>query len=123
MISAITINQPVAPLTGNANAASNVSCYAGANGTITNNVNGGTTPYSYTWSNGASTQNLSGLVAGSYSVTITDSKGCTATSSATISQPATALSSSISSTTNISCRNGANGAVNTSTSGGTAPYT
>lgn len=40
-------------------------------------VNGGTIPYSYLWSNGSGTQNISGLGAGSYSVSVIDSKGCT----------------------------------------------
>ncbi|MES2702551.1 MAG: Ig-like domain-containing protein, partial [Bacteroidota bacterium] len=51
-------------------------------------VSGGTTSYTYNWSNGATTQNLSGLSAGSYSVTVTDANGCSATASATVTQPA-----------------------------------
>ncbi|MFT7113325.1 MAG: gliding motility-associated-like protein [Candidatus Azotimanducaceae bacterium] len=38
---------------------------------------GGTPPYSYNWSNGTTTQRNNNLVAGDYSVIITDNVGCT----------------------------------------------
>ena len=64
----------------------NATC-AGGDGSINLNVSGGIAPYTYLWNNGATTQDISGLSAGTYSVTITDSKGCTATESAMITQP------------------------------------
>lgn len=66
---------------------------AGANdGSITlDNVSGGNAPYSFTWSNGATTQNLENLAPGNYSVTITDSQGCSlGTEMYTISQASVA---------------------------------
>lgn len=45
-------------------------------GSIEVAVSGGTTPYSYAWSNNAAGNQLSGLVAGGYSVTVTDKNGC-----------------------------------------------
>jgi large repetitive protein len=48
-----------------------------SNGTAAvTNPNGGTAPYRYNWSNGATTPSVSGLVAGSYMVTVTDATGC-----------------------------------------------
>ena len=44
-------------------------------------VDGGIPGYSYSWSNGSTTASLSGLVEGSYSVTVTDTYGCTASDS------------------------------------------
>lgn len=47
-------------------------------------VNGGTPPFTYLWSNGSTSQNLSGVMPGTYSVTVTDAYGFTSTGSYTI---------------------------------------
>lgn len=61
----------------------NVNCNL-TNGEATANVTGGTAPYTYSWSNSATTSTINALGAGSYSVTVTDVNGCTATASSTI---------------------------------------
>lgn len=55
-----------------------------ANGRIVATITGTTAPYSYLWSNGAVGDTLLNVMAGSYSVTVTDRGGCTATASATV---------------------------------------
>ncbi|MBK9402187.1 MAG: SprB repeat-containing protein [Bacteroidetes bacterium] len=60
------------------------ACAGSNNGAIDISVNGGTTPYTYVWSNGSINQDISGLAAGTYSVTVTDAGGFTATSSAIV---------------------------------------
>ena len=53
-------------------------------GTITVIVNGGSPQYTFLWSNDSTSQNLSGLLAGEYWLTTTDSLGCTKIDSATL---------------------------------------
>jgi len=47
-----------------------------ANGSISLDIEGGTGEYIYEWSNGASTADISELVAGDYTVMVTDETGC-----------------------------------------------
>lgn len=53
--------------------------YGPASLTITANASGGTAPYAFSWSNGDTGQSVSVSAAGTYSVAVTDSKGCTTT--------------------------------------------
>lgn len=57
----------------------------GNNGAINNTVSGGVPPYTFLWSNNGVTEDLNGLTGGSYTVTVTDANGCTATSTYTLS--------------------------------------
>ncbi|MBK9462533.1 MAG: carboxypeptidase regulatory-like domain-containing protein [Sphingobacteriales bacterium] len=58
-----------------------------ANGSVALTVTGGTTPYTFAWSNAATTEDLTGLTGGTYAVTVTDNKGCSTTTSVTITDP------------------------------------
>lgn len=49
----------------------------GANGSASANPSGGTGAYSYLWSNGETTQAIENLVAGMYTLTVTDANMCT----------------------------------------------
>jgi len=50
----------------------NTSCLAPTIGSISLTVDGGSGNYNYSWSNGSNTKDISSLVAGTYTVTITD---------------------------------------------------
>lgn len=117
-----TISQPAQALSASISSAQNISCYDVPNGSINLSVSGGTTAYSYLWSNGATTQNISGLQAGTYSVTVTDANGCTASANATLTQPAATLNTTISTASNVSCYGLSNGSLNLNVTGGTSPY-
>ena len=98
------------------------SCNGGSNGTINLTPSGGIAPYSFNWGGGITTEDRTGLVAGTYTVTVTDNIGCTATNSFVIAQPATAVSGTTV-ITNISCNGGSNGSINLTPAGGASPYT
>ena len=93
-------------------------------GSISVSMSGGTTPYSYIWSNGHSatgaTDLISGLVAGTYSVSVTDGNLCTTDGSWTITA-AVALTAPFAKT-NPTCASSNNGFVSVSVSGGVSPY-
>ncbi len=98
-----------------------VSCNGGSNGIITTSVSGGNAPYTYSWSNTSTLANLNNVVAGTYTVTITDAGGCTAKKQFTLNQPAAIMVSD--SVKNINCNGLNNGSVKLKVSGGNAPYT
>ncbi|MBL7982897.1 MAG: gliding motility-associated C-terminal domain-containing protein [Flavobacteriales bacterium] len=109
----------------------NIQCLGDSSGTIQLNPEGGTTPYAIdiTGPNGYSgTGNtLEQLVAGNYTITITDANGCTADTSITLTSPTSLpdleLSASLQpSGTNISCFGGSDGEINATIDGGSAPY-
>ena len=53
-------------------------------GSITSSVSGGTLPFDYNWDSGESSADISELPAGTYTLIVTDSMGCTSTSVATV---------------------------------------
>ncbi|MFL5763603.1 MAG: PKD domain-containing protein [Bacteroidia bacterium] len=117
-----SITQPTvvnATITGS----TNVSCFGGANGTATASGSGGTPFYTYNWlPAGGTSATAVGLAVGTYTVTTSDANGCTASATVTITQPASALSASVT-TTAASCNGGSNGTATVSVSGGTPGYT
>ena len=99
-----------------------VLCYGDATGETTVSASGGTTPYNYLWSNGVSNFTNSNVVAGTYSVTVTDAVGCVATANQPVTQPLAPLSVNFV-TTDVSCFGGSDGIIDMTASDGTSPYT
>ncbi|HLG33900.1 MAG TPA: T9SS type A sorting domain-containing protein [Bacteroidia bacterium] len=65
----------------------NVRCHGGSDGEATAYPVGGVAPYGYSWTSGSSSNPATGLSATTYTVTVTDANGCTATASATLTEP------------------------------------
>jgi hypothetical protein len=85
-------------------------------------VTGYDSTYSYSWSNGETTYTATGLSAGTYSLTVSNSNGCSATTSVSITQP-NILTISAATTDNVNCGGGNNGSASSAASGGASPYT
>ncbi|MFN8287317.1 MAG: gliding motility-associated C-terminal domain-containing protein [Chitinophagales bacterium] len=105
----------------------NVNCSNPNSGALTAYASGGNTGgYTYAWTQQSNSQTYSGqaingLVADTYTLTITDSKGCSATGTYTITQP-TALTFT-QAHTDVSCFGGNDGTATITITTGTAPYT
>lgn len=100
-----------------------ISCNGGSDGLASVTVGGGRTPYRYRWDDPleqiADTARF--LTAGSYSVVVTDSSGCTTTASVTVAEPpALTLDFAI---TDGDCTSEMAGQVTALAGGGTEPFT
>jgi hypothetical protein len=105
----------------------NIYQHGGSNGHISSQVYGGTPPYVYNWSNGSQEADIAGLVAGNYTLTVTDANGCSIQKTESLREPAAALEiTSMNGTLHhgyhISCFDGNDGSIDVTVTGGVAPY-
>lgn len=98
----------------------NPTCIGGNNGTVSVSVIAGEAPFTYLWSNGGMTQMITALDAGTYSVTVTDAAGCTATDNVTLT--ATSVLSLELSSTPANCDGTGGTATVDNVINGTAPF-
>ena len=118
--SSITITEPPV-IVINALNFTNATC-VNNNGSANATATGGTGALNYSWSNGMSGTAISGLLAGTYTVSVTDQSGCLKTQSVNISNSPAPTVNSIT-PTDILCRGNATGAAAVSASGtGTLTY-
>lgn len=95
-------------------------CDGTSNGSAIANGTGGNAPYSYAWDyNNETTQTINNLPSGTYSVTITDENGCTATASGTVNT--TAVPTFGITSTDATCA-ASNGTATVSVTGGSGDY-
>jgi hypothetical protein len=120
----IVISQPAA-LAITSVTSTNVLCNGGSDGTITITATGGTSAYQYSVDNGSNYQAsniFTGLTSASYTIKIKDAHNCTAvytSNPVVITEPATAVSITSVTSSDLTCNNGANGSVTITATGGT----
>lgn len=66
---------------------SNITTNGGSDGKVDASVTGGVAPFTYSWSNNMKSEDISGVKIGTYTVTVTDALGQTATCSSTLTEP------------------------------------
>jgi SprB repeat len=120
--SAITVTQPtllVPSITSNIN----VTCFGGSDGQILMAASGGTSPYQYSadQTNYQTGTNLTGLLVGTFTVSVKDAKGCVKNLTQTLTQP-NDLIPTPTVTNAVSCFGGSDGKITYSSVGGTSPY-
>lgn len=103
----------------------NIGCVAGTTGSIAANAAGGTGVLNYNWTRQSNSQSYSGatisnLQPDTYTLTVSDANGCSATATYTVTQ-VTPLSISESST-NVTCNGGTDGTASITINTGTPPY-
>jgi len=97
------------------------TCTGDASGAIDLTVSGGEEPYSFAWSNGETTEDLSGLASGSYTVTVADAKGCTVSSTFTVTKSSFQVPRTV---VQPSCHGDSDGSITLQEPiGGTGPFT
>lgn len=102
-------------------AQANLTCFDSANGSASVTATGGSGDYTYQWDNGETTANIDGLIAGDYSVTVSDANGCSETTIVTITAPP--MNTLETTVQNNACFGDSNGAVTVAAEGGTPGYT
>jgi len=113
-----TVQEPaVLAIGGNV---SEVTCSGGNDGVIDLSISGGNPHYYFNWSNGTLTEDNFNLVAGTYTITVTDANGCSVTTSYIVTEPATPV---IVNGTVINSTGTNNGSVDLAVTGGASGYT
>jgi hypothetical protein len=119
----VSISQPE-PLVATINSQTDPTCANEASGTVSIDVSGGSGNYTYTWSDQTlpATGDQSNLLAGDYSLTITDEQGCTVVQSFTLTAPP-AIEISLAGSTVPTCEGDSDGQLSITASSGVGPYT
>ena len=116
-----TLNEPAQEL-GVVNLVwEDVKCYNGSDAAANILMNGGTSPYNYIWSNGSVFDSISNVPIGNYTLTVTDTNGCTLDTNLVIDQP-DSISIIVGNITNVLCKTDTTGNAIISVTGGSPTY-
>lgn len=99
----------------------NPACPGETNGQLTASATGGTAPYTYSWHTGQQSRLLSNIPQGSYSVQVSDVRGCQLSAVGLLTDPPV-LALTIDTFISPGCADELTGLMRVSGSGGTPPY-
>ncbi len=101
--------------------ASVLKCSSDRTGWVTSSVSGGSGDYTYRWSTGATTPSIENTEGGTYTLTVTDARGCLVTGEAEITSPSPLFVDY--EIRDPLCTGRNDGMISLNVGGGTAPYT
>jgi uncharacterized repeat protein (TIGR01451 family) len=96
------------------------TCQTASNGSATIVVSGSNPPFTYAWSNSATTNSITGLLPGTYIVTVTDNGGCFLVQTFQVGAIGLQISTTV--LTPANCLTGASGSLQATVLNGDAPY-
>ncbi len=97
-----------------------ISCHGFSDGSISIDIAGGTGAYTVLWSNGALENTIENIAAGTYTITVSDENGCSATNNFNVNEPPALMS--LNTISDITCFDSDDGSVTINPIGGTSPY-
>ncbi len=109
------------PVTSQITNTTNVACFGESSGSATVSASSGNDNFTYAWSNGQTAATATNLLAGNYTVVVTDGNGCTSSQSVAITQPPNLMVNA--SATPQTIFNVNNGTATANPTGGIGPYT
>lgn len=101
--------------------ANSATCFGLDDGSASGSSSGGTPPFRYAWSTHDSSDHVTHLSAGTYSFTATDSRGCSASTTATLTEPAR-ITETVT-TIRPNCHDSKDGTIKAVATGGTGGFT
>ena len=118
----VEIEQPAMPITANIEVLATINCFGESSGLLEATAMGGNELYEYSWDNNTTSALNDNLAAGTYILTVSDQKGCTAISDFQLRQPE--LLDATITTQDITCPGGPRSGLLqiANTNGGIAPY-
>lgn len=118
-VDSFSLTQPSLPITISATNTP-IDCFGDTAAILDLSVIGGVGPYTYTWAGGETSQDLTEVIAGTYSVTVTDANSCQMNFDYTVTEPG-ALTATFSNT-NPFCQAGSQGSIDLTVNGGTPGF-
>ncbi|EJF53070.1 hypothetical protein SapgrDRAFT_1353 [Saprospira grandis DSM 2844] len=116
----VTITEPTQAVAVTLNELAPVSCAGNTDGSVEAVGSGGSGSLAYQWGTGDVTSTLTGLGAGTYCVTVTDSLGCTVSDCITLTNPTPLVVTTVN-TVDVNCFGESTGEATVMGSGGVAP--
>ncbi|MEO8146398.1 MAG: gliding motility-associated C-terminal domain-containing protein, partial [Bacteroidia bacterium] len=122
-LASVTLVSQSSQITVSMTASVNPVCFGDSNGNAIPQISGGIAPFIYLWNDGSTNDSLQNISAGTYTVTVTDSLGCSSQASVTFISQSSQISVSMTASIGPACFGDSTGNAIPQVSGGISPFT